>query len=361
MGHLAIVNQETIKKVIEEGCISTRGDLKDKWIKTTADLFSDVLATRKGDFIFPWIIKNRDTKNEDPKRLGFKYVFKVAGSPVFIEGDEYPIKIPLEKEGIEYEIPLSEAEALDLWSTELLWNAIGKKSLGRGRSLTHQTPMEDLRMINMLEKKNNGSSTKIELKKFSTSGLKISINPSQYKWDDNFFKKLMKYPIRERISHLDIKRIPWRRNNLFIVEKVLEAWFMENIDKNKEIENKIIGKEKIEWFGNYLPFGVQGSNIDIIVIQMGNNDEKIIKIIELKMKGLNENEFKEAARQAVEYSFFIRDAFNAFKIPVKLETIVISGKSNVDKIKSITIKGVKPKWFTYDLNDEGNISFEEIL
>ena len=93
MGHLNIVTQETFNEIINEGHISTRGDLKDegKWIKTTSDLFSDALAMRKGDLVFPWIIKSNGGKN-----IGFKYVFRVSGKPIFVNGEKYPIKIPLE-------------------------------------------------------------------------------------------------------------------------------------------------------------------------------------------------------------------------------------------------------------------------
>ena len=81
MGHIPIVNQDTIQKVITEGCISTRGNLKDYKVKTIADLFADALTTRVGDLVFPWIIGSKNKPN-----IGFKYVFKVADKPYFVHG-----------------------------------------------------------------------------------------------------------------------------------------------------------------------------------------------------------------------------------------------------------------------------------
>lgn len=127
VGHLNIVNNDTIIDILETGYISTNGVLKSRTIKTISDLFSDVLATRKGDFVFPWIIKGKDNN-----QIGFRYILKIAGPPIYVFGDEYPIKIPIEDIVISYPIALEESDALDLFRIELLWNAIGKKSLGRG-------------------------------------------------------------------------------------------------------------------------------------------------------------------------------------------------------------------------------------
>ena len=93
MGHLQIVNLKTLPDVLKTGFISGRGDLKKYVGKTIADLFSDVLAVRKGDYIFPWIVREGQHEN-----MGFKYVFKVAGPPIYVKGDPFPIKVPLQEE-----------------------------------------------------------------------------------------------------------------------------------------------------------------------------------------------------------------------------------------------------------------------
>lgn len=360
MGHLPIVNQETVKGMIKEGCISTRGDLKKLWVKTISDIFSDVLAVRKGDLVFPWIVKSDKSSN-----LGFKYIFKVAGAPFFVKGEKYPVRVPLEPEGFEYKNPLSEAEALDLWDRKLLWNVIGKKSLRRGRSLTHQTPMEDGRMIELLEKKNPQGPKKIKLGSCKpTKKIPITINPSRDQWDPKLKQSLQSMTAEERLSNLDLPGIPWRKGNFFIAEKTLEAWMMENIDKSEGKQfRELAFKENwpIVWFANYLPFGVQGSNIDVVILQE-QGEKRIANIVELKVGSLNKNDYEEAANQAIDYAIFIRDAFNAFGLSVELNIVVLSGSSQLPlSISRIKRNNLSSRWITYNIDNNGNVRFKRLL
>ncbi len=359
MGHLPIVNQETILNVIKEGYISTRGTLKKYIIKTTSDIFSDVLASRKGDLIFPWIIHGETGEN-----IGFKYVFKIEGPPIFVEGDDYPVKIPLEPEGMEFDNPLSEAEALDLWDRKLLWNAIGKKSLGRGRSLTHQTPMEDAKMLELLNKKNPEGPKKITLGKEDLQGVQISINPSQGEWDEELHSKIKQTPEENRLSSLNLSGMQWRRGKYFTVEKTFEAWLMKNIDQEScKILREMMfdNNETIEWFGNYLPFGVQGGNIDVVILHSGKSG-KTLTVIELKVGSANKSQFESAAEQSIDYSIFLKKAFNSFDIEVNINSIVLTGKSKQnDSLTPLTRDGLTPKWFTYNITEEGKVIFERML
>jgi hypothetical protein len=358
MGHLPIVTQKTMEYVISEGNISTRGSLKKFLIKTTSDIFSDVLAARKGDLIFPWIVHDESGDN-----IGFKYVFKVAGPAFFVLGDKYPVKIPLENEGIEFENPLSEAEALDLWDRKLLWNAIGKKSLGRGRSLTHQTPMEDEKMLDLLRKKNIHTQKKIILGHKSFNGNLIHINSSQDKWDGLLFDKLNATNEEDRLSIMELSGVPWKKGTTFAVEKTLEAWMMEHLDKKEcdHLRGLLFSNEDIEWFGNYLPFGVQGGNLDIVILHSKNN-KKTLTVIELKVGALNEIQFESAFDQAVEYSIFLKRAFNSFDIDVELNPIVLSGNSkNIFQLNNTHLKDFQKKWITYKIDNNGIVTFTKVF
>lgn len=359
MGHLPIVNQETVTNMMENGCISTRGDLKKKWIKTTSDIFSDVLAVRNSDLVFPWITKSKKTEN-----LGFKYVFKVAGPPFFAQGEEYPVCVPLERDGLEYENPLSEAEALDLWNRKLLWNVIGKKSLGRGRSLTHQTPMEDKRMIELLNMKNRQRARKIKIGNCAITNAPITIDPSQDSWDANLNRTLTSLSAEDRLSRLELSGLPWRKGKLFVTEKTLEAWMMENIDKagTQDFRELLFMKRfAVTWFANYIPFGVQGSNMDIAILQE-EGERKIGTVVELKVNALNKNGYQEAASQVVDYAIFIKKAFHSFGITIDLNTAVLSGASNSSTPPRIAQKaGLSTKWITYEIDNQGSVSFKRLL
>jgi len=363
MGHLAIVNQETIKYVISEGYISTTGTLKKQIIKTISDIFSDVLATRPGDLVFPWIIAGK-SKGKSNENIGFKYIFRVKGLPVLVNGDPYPVKVPLQDVGYEFEIPLSEPEALDLWTNKLLWNAIGKKSLGRGRSLTHQLPMEDERLLELLKDKNPKRPKKIRLGGKPVKGELIHINPLQDSWDSILQQTLEGMTEKKRISNLDLRGLPWRRGNFFYNEKTLEAWMMQNIDTletNKFKEEVLVQELPVEWFGNYLPFGVAGGNMDVVILQ-SNAENKICTVIELKVGSLNQKKYLEAANQVINYAHFIQRAFNSYNIEAEMNSVVLCGRTS-RAIGYLPFKsnGIEVKLITYCINNKGQVDFLRLI
>lgn len=358
MGHLPIVNQETIEHVKKEGFISIKAKLPEKKIiNVISSMFADVLAVRKGDLIFPWITKSKRKAN-----IGFKYVFKVAGPPILVEGDEYPIKIPLQKHGWEFQIPLSEMEALDLWRRKLLWNAIGKKSLRWGKSFTHQLPMEDELMLELLNRKNNNGCEMIFLTHKNIKGKTITINTKQTAWDQKIKEAIDSADSKEKITKIRLNGLPWVKGKYFTTEKTLEAWLIENFDKKvcEDLRKLIIPNSELVWFGSYLPFGVQGGNIDIVLIQK-KEDKKILTVIELKVASLSSKKFKNAAKQVIDYSLFIKDAFNAFGIEIELNPVVVSGTPNKTiQVSEVKEKGLIPKWITYSLNNKGEVEFKKV-
>ena len=359
MGHLPIVNQLTVANVMGCGYISTRGKLDKMWEKTTADIFSDILATRKDDFVFPWI-----TAGEGKKNIGFKYIFKISGPPIFVQGDKYPVKVPLDTQGWEYENPLSEAKALELWDKEILWNAIGKKSLRRGRSLTHQTPMEDEKLIDLLNSINPSGPAKIKLqKKIYSHSLPITINTTRLNWDSTILENVKKYTAGNRLSHLDLNRVAWRNDNLFRIEKSLEAWIMENIDKQrgKEFREQILDpKLDVSWFANYLPYGVAGSNMDVVVLQEGSS-KKLATVIELKVSSLSAKGFLDASRQVLMYCEFIKRAFRAFGEDIETNGCIISGPSRLRESSRSTANDLDVKWITYHIDNSNRVRFDHFL
>ena len=358
MGHLPIVNQKTLPDMIHSGYISVRGDLKKLMIKTIADILADVLATREGDPVFPWIVQGPTGEN-----LGFKYEFEVEGPPVFVEGEEYPVKVPLRPRGLEYSNALTENKAVDLWHRRLLWNIIGKKSLGRGRSITHQLPMEDKRMKTMLEQMNPDDARQIAIGSHRVQGTPITINPRQDKWDTTVKDRLNSVSPRDRIALLDIFGIPWRRGSRFNFEKALEAWIMQNIDRKEgmEFRQEVLEKDlSLEWFGNYLSYGVSGSNIDLVILQ--DADTPIVTVVELKVGHLSQNAFKRAADQVLEYSAFIKRAFEAFGFDANLQNVVISHSGSRCQGAS-RVRGASNEvgWVEYEIDNSGKVHFGKML
>lgn len=352
MGHLPIVNQETVQRAIEEGHVGTRGSLGPRWVKTVADLFSDALATRPGDWVFPWIVKGGGGAN-----LGFKYAFRVAGEPFIARGQEYPIKVPLEPEGYAFEIPVREEEALSLWGRRLLWNAIGKKSLRRGRSLTPQTPWEDDRLLEMLRDRNPSGPKAIELgDRDFTASIPLTIDTSVTSTS---------FDREEGLGQLDPTKVAWREGDQFTVEKAFEAWVMENLDgpAGEDLRRLAFGALGVpDWFSNYLPYGVQGSNIDVVAIHVVGEDDAIATVIELKKGGLNRSGFESAAHQAIDYSDHIENALEAYGFSTEVRPIVLSGeKSTTPETRPVVVRdGREVRWITYEIEADGAVRFTEL-
>lgn len=359
MGHLAIVNIETLEDVLSSGCISTRGNINKIWLKTTSDLFSDALCIRKGDLIFPWIIKGDSGKN-----LGFRYVLKAKDVAHYSFGSEYPIQIPVEEKIIEYSSYLSEDKALDLFNQQLLWNAIGKKSLGRGKSITHQTLQEDDCLTNLLSGNSDGKFTEICGGTYDyVEKNKISISESQNNWNDPYIETIEKINEYDRISRLNLNKLPWVEKNYFSYEKTLEAWICENIDGPKCVEFRKLflnNDDELVWFGNYLPYGVQGSNIDFVTI-IRRNDELLGFVIELKVGPTKYNGYLEICKQVSNYSNYIKKALKSFNVDLLVTPMVLTGRtSQILSFKPMDWQGTEIPWINYSIvNSE--VRFERVL
>jgi len=386
MGHLPIVSDKTFCEVLASGYVSTTGKLGKHWLKTIADLFSDALATRPGHVMFPWFSFTKDSVC-----VGFRGELIVEGKPIFVPGETYPIKIPV---CLYRGIPLTEKKclpehkALDLWREKLLWNAIGKKSLGRGRSMVHQTSWEDEELRNLLLEEQGGKyMTEKTLKPISyRNAIPISIHDGlcvgkqvhsysydekgkfiEVKWDDGEVEKY--YDIKE----IPIQNIRWDDGNgKFIVEKALEAWVMENIDndRGRDFRTNVLGLDEEDQesavcqFYNYLPFGVAGKNMDLLVITR-TEDGLVFHVIELKDEGLSYGEYKKEASKALLYKEFIEEFIEKYKINACVKAKVLTGKPAQNAMNDYFEKGPHRgvNWYYYEIrceNGSARVEFHPI-
>lgn len=356
MGHLPIVNNETIQDVLNTGYVCTRGNLGAYAIKTVSDLFSDVLAVRKGDLLFPWITLGGDNHN-----IGFRYVLKVDGKPIYVPGQHYPIKIPIQLEVQSYEIALPEYQALDLFNEEILWNAIGKKSLGRGRSFTHQTPAEDEILLKLMADKNAGEHTITQINRVNyANAVEISINPNQENLPNDFYLGNENEEGFDRIASLNLANISWVRNGGFSYEKTLEAWLMQNFDlENCQQLWDVLNTNynNVKWIGNYLAFGVAGSNIDAVVI--GQRDGKeVLYVFELKNNSLNLDGYRAVCSQVIKYAEFLHKAVKGqYEVIPVIVSFISDHFNRVDMLKH---NNQPIEWIGYYIQ-EGSVFFEQQL
>ena len=347
MGHLAICNNQTVAEIISTGYISGKCIVGEHQVKTMADIMSSFLCIKEGDYIFPWIIHNGDVRG-----VGFKYIFICAGNPIYVQGELYPFKIPVKQEFYIYAIPLSENEALDLFRSQLLWNAIGKKSLGRPRSITSQTPDEDELLISLLNRKNpTGRITNQlapELPANYPTSVPLRINHNQ---TNAAFQKV------DSLNEIVIGNLPFRNGGYFRVEKVLEAWFLQEANSNNLngfLNSLGFNNYQFEWVGNYIPFGVSGSNIDVVAI-ISNGEHKVVLVIELKHERKNVQKYFLAANEVSVNAEFIHSAFASFYRSYKVVKVVLTGNG---RVRGIPVRINNVHWITYKYSDLNEIVFE---
>ncbi len=346
MGHLAICNNQTILKIIETGYIAGKCSVGNYQVKTVADIMSSFLCIKEGDYIFPWIIHNGNVRG-----IGFKYVFICAGNPIYVQGDPYPFKIPVSQEYYSYDLPIAENEALDLFRNQLLWNAIGKKSLGRPRSITSQTPDEDELLLQLLNGKNP------EGRKVKQRNTLLPLNyPTSVPLAIKHNQTNATFQNVDSINDIIIGNLPFRNGGHFKVEKVLEAWFLQEANCNhlNGFLNVLgFNDYEFEWVGNYMPFGVSGNNIDVVAI-ISNGVNKVVLVIELKHERKSINQYLFAANEVSVNAEFIERAFSSFEREYEVVKVVLTGNGN---IRGIPVRINNVHWIAYDYNDLDEIVF----
>lgn len=311
MGHLSIVIESSLQKMIKKGAVLVKvGDSNCRPSKKWADILADALSIRKGDLVFPWVVKSTQT--------GFSYQFKASDSAYLVNERGYRIGIPVESVYLRAKAHLPEGTALDFFpnkpSDGILWNAIGKKSLRRGRAITHQTPQEDGLMLRML-----GSFTDFQR---SSSGHDLEPCVTSF-----VYKSGLEVSAQGKISSLELNSDRWTKRGLFRWEKALEASLVSVLGTTNQrgfMEALGFPKAKIVWFANYLTYGVQGGSIDLLLVFRDGDIDKVV-VVELKKDGLTPKSFQKAVKQVKDYSLYVEKAFKSFGEKVETIPVVVSG------------------------------------
>ncbi len=311
MGHLPIVTESSLRLMIRKRAVLVKVPAADcrpsqKW----ADILADALCVRKGDRIYPWMVQS--------KEAGFSHQFVAADSAFLVNEPKYPVGIPVECAYLQNCSHLSEADALDLFPGHrgggILWNAIGKKSLRRGRAITHQTPLEDGLIQSLL----NPSQGRL------SHGAGDVLTPCA----PSFAQKAgVRTSRRGKIVALDLDSLRWSRSAHFRWEKALEACLISVLGTKGQrqfLDAVGMPEAKVLWFANYLTYGVQGGSIDLLVIVRDAGVEKVL-VIELKKGGLTPTPLRRAISQVKAYAKYVQKAFHSFGVKAKTVPVVVSG------------------------------------
>jgi hypothetical protein len=336
VGHLPIGDATTFGLYDKNGAAHIRATVgkknksKASWIfKEIASMFADALAARAGDAIFPWVTKQGN-------KAAFHTEFTVADRARFVLDDPFPIRIPVSPKHIRYDPGLPEHEALDLWQPRLLWNAIGKKSLGLSRGLSHQLIIEDAELRARLNATGAAAKRTTKCGTPDKSGVSLKISTTNRIPDLKFEAKIVARDKDKRLGASDPTRCCWCSGDRFRFEKALEAWIMENYDtalgaslrEALEIPDAVPIRAL-----NYLPFGVAGKNIDAI-IEFGNSGSLGCLVVELKLGSLSAKPMQQAEDQVNRYAKYIADMYPRYGLKVRVVPVVISAGVTIRALPS---------------------------
>ncbi len=217
----------------------------------------------------------------------------------------------------------------------MLWTMLFRKTFGAGRerSITHILPEEADKLIFMFKK------LFLE-KKIDTF--------------DPYKPKIMK-PL---IVPLDTKE-----NGELVIEAYLEAWMMENIDKDVPVLKEIIGPtNEVEYFGNNVLYGIGGEKVDVLVLHKKAEERFKAIVIELKKGELK----KKDVLQIKDYTKWMAQlAFgnSSKESKSKIQPVLIGFQASQDVVnfaKNFITETQPPTILNYKV-EENTIMFERVL
>ncbi len=350
--HVFIVTPETFPIVRDRGIAAIIGEDVTKKLseKTKADLCSDMCCVRRDDKIFFYeqtvgfhgIYKAISEPFIDEEEFNGIDAFSdefICGSkenPHYVEGQLiYPTRIQI-RPYMYLKNPISEMKAFgELLASIKLRSLFYRKTLQRGKSITHLSPEEENELIELLLKANDGMQ---ELKSFQPY-----------------------LPIRKEPIKFDLEP---DENSCVKYEKILEGWLIQHIDDESVGTEKFLGPlDDIEWFANYVPVTVAGGNIDVLVYHTRKVNNKNIRykisIIELKKDSIKNIPSQADVIQLEEYVKWASKNLTNNNLDV-IQPIFIGKEihpSAIERAKNYSLSLRKPIFVTYTI-DNNTIKFE---
>lgn len=257
-------------------------------------LIADISRIKKDDKILFYLQGNE-------KHSGTIFgIFKVKNNPFYCK-DNYlqtdlkknlQYRVLIEEDEV-YAQGISEYTALDSLQniehpSQMCWSLIYRKLRGN-RGCTMITDYEAERLKDLI-KKTNG-----------TTSITLSNDNDIFSYDsqNNCIYVTQQYntEYEGKTASLDItKRLLVKMQNKRAYETHLQAYILQNINKDNELRTLIIHNSNTSfWIGNEVGCGVGMQKIDILIMQLLNNI-LYINLIELKCINPNENIFEQLKR-----------------------------------------------------------------
>lgn len=277
---LFVVNEQTLNTTINTGIASifVPDLIGQQWLKTISDLMADMLQIEIGDYIFLW-----ETRNENNKSR-IHGVYRAISKPFYrcdSADDKAPFKIYIEK-AYDFLNPIDEYDVLNNPNIKNdLWTIVGKKVAGKSRGTTPLSLKEANYLITLLNGL-NPNSTYIPWNPERTVNVENPLRVVLLSCGEN-----NPCPLNELNPNL-LHFFNDEGNVLY--EKILETIFnQEMTSRNKDFFKPLgINTDKVIWYSNYLPYSIEQSEMDYVIIESedGVNYSKIY-VVELMKEELD--------------------------------------------------------------------------
>ena len=341
-----MVNQYSLKTTIENMEVSVivpepSGKL---WKKTLLDIVSDFMQIEIGDYIFLW-------------ESGYERIYGVyrAISKPFYSYSDGKNDIFKMKIGVAYsfEKPIREYDIINNpYMKNKLWNIIGKKVAGKSRGTSPVTPEEMQFLIQSLIDANNSRYS--YTKDYSV----ISVDNELMFDFDTTENSVIPKSLREYAY------APLQFKNKYEVqyEKALEGVlnYLLREKRSDIISGLNIQCENVIWYANYLPYGLERSEIDYMIMESidGTNINQI-DVIEL-MSGVIDDDH---IRRCLQYAKWVSESItNAQNIVRPILICGIKSLTSKNGVLSSTIKNSlvnRPKEYGFENIDIYTYSLEK--
>lgn len=253
------------------------------WFKSLTSLIADMFQTQIGDYAFFWETKGN---NSDSYIWG---VYRIISNPFFDTTEPNCIKLKVEP-AYSFSNPITEYDILnDPYNKVDLWNIIGKKIKGIGRASTQLLHYETEYLIQKLIGVNTYTAYT-----FIPPSLKSIHLENEIKINFNIFDN----HIITDYSQLDINEVSYiKKDGTVQYEKFMELLFniLIKTDNSEELKKINISTNNILWYANYLPYSIDRSEIDYIIMESSDkvNIDKI-NLLEFQKYKLNDDHITKA-------------------------------------------------------------------
>lgn len=282
------------------------------FVQSTDSMLADMLQLSLGDYVFFWCEKKKDLQKST-----ITGVYRIVSKPFFQfdnESDIFPFKVCIE-EAYHFNNPVTEYEVLNSpFINTALWNIAGKKISGKGRGSVQLTQKEAEALLQLLIAKNPDYKYKPDYKvitKYDDKSLCIDYSKKGEK---------LSRPENNHIFEYDmLDFVHFKRRGKLHYEKSYEAIFNYEINRNNRHFLSQLGikdNEKIIWFGNYLPYSLDATEMDYLIFTSIDGENVTgAYVIEFKTKELLPPDRDTHFQRAIQYSQWVdENLLNGAKI-----------------------------------------------